>query len=147
MNLKHFGNYFLFFLLLNLSLFSLDARERDLKVPKGKQTILKTRAIRKIAIGNSSIADVKAIGRTKLLILGKNVGSTSLIIFHSKGKQSLYNITVTPIDPRGIIAEIVKILGNREGIFVHAVGDKVVLDGKALTAEDYRRIIKIKKLC
>ena len=82
MNLKHFGNYFLFFLLLNLSLFSLDARERDLKVPKGKQTILKTRAIRKIAIGNSSIADVKAIGRTKLLILGKNVGSTSLIILN-----------------------------------------------------------------
>jgi Flp pilus assembly secretin CpaC len=50
---------------------------------------------RKVAVANPNIADVQVINPTQLLVNGKAVGVTSLVVFYAKSEQS-FDLVVHP---------------------------------------------------
>lgn len=112
----------------------------------GTQKVINVPGIARIAIGDPSIADVKALGGSQLLIVGQGEGSTTLLIWKSNGARLSYLIRVRKEDPNKVIEEIKRLLGDREGITIRMVGDRIYLDGYAYTTEDHDRVEQIVNL-
>src|SRR5687767_2451789 len=51
---------------------------------------------RRVSVAQPEVADVTVAAPTQLVITGKAVGSTSLIVFNEKGDVQSYDIVVTP---------------------------------------------------
>ena len=113
----------------------------------GTQKIISVGNISRIALGDPSVADVKAIGSNQILIVGSAEGKTTLIIWRSNGQRLNYLISVRKTDPNEVIGEIRKLLGDREGITIRMVGDRIYLDGQAYTSEDNDRVQQIVSSC
>ncbi|HEY3447704.1 MAG TPA: pilus assembly protein N-terminal domain-containing protein [Myxococcales bacterium] len=112
----------------------------------GTQKVINVPGIARIAIGDPSIADVKPLGSTQVLIVGQAEGGTTLLIWKSNGSRLSYLIRVRKKDPNEVIEEIKRLLGDREGITVRMVGDRIYLDGYAYTTEDADRVNQISTL-
>jgi pilus assembly protein CpaC len=112
----------------------------------GTQKVINVPGIARIAIGDPSVADVKPLGSSQVLIVGQAEGRTTLLIWKSNGSRLSYLISVRKKDPNEVIEEIKKLLGDREGITVRMVGDRIYLDGYAYTTEDADRVNQIATL-
>jgi len=112
----------------------------------GSQKVISVSNVAKIAVGDPNVADVKPVGSNQILVVGMNEGRTTLIIFRTSGQRLTYLISVRKQDPNEVIGEIRKLLGDREGITVRMVGDRIYLDGQAYTAEDNERVTQITQL-
>ncbi len=112
----------------------------------GTQKVLSITGIQRIAIGDPGVADVKALGSNQLLIIGAGEGRTTLLVWKTNGQRLSYIVTVSKKDPEEIIGEIKRLLGDREGITVRKVGDRIYLDGYAYTTDDHERVEQIVNL-
>ena len=110
----------------------------------GQQKVITIAGVTKVAIGDPEIADVKQIGQ-ELLITGISEGRTSLLIWRESQRTS-YAVTVRKQDPKEVVSEVRALLGDREGIQLRIVGDRVYMDGEALTTDDYERVNQITSL-
>jgi len=74
--------------------------EELLRVPLGSHTLVKRdRTVERIALGDPEIADVEAISAHEVLILGRKVGRTSLILWYS-GTSEQISLLVEPVADR-----------------------------------------------
>src|SRR5690348_3624999 len=51
---------------------------------------------KRVSVSQPEVADVLVVGPSQLLINGKNVGTTSLIVFNEKGDVSNFDLIVLP---------------------------------------------------
>src|SRR6266542_6602830 len=51
---------------------------------------------KRVSVSQPQVADVLVVAPSQLLINGKNVGTTSLIIFDEKGEVTNYDLVVAP---------------------------------------------------
>ncbi len=109
----------------------------------GTQKVISVPGIAKIAIGDPGVADVNALGQNQVLLVGKSEGRTTLLIWRSNGSRLSYMLSVRKQDQGQLVDEIKKLLGDREGISVRIVGDRIYLDGYAYTTEDADRVNQI----
>ncbi|MBX5483153.1 MAG: pilus assembly protein N-terminal domain-containing protein [Myxococcaceae bacterium] len=109
----------------------------------GTQKVITVPGISRIAVGDPSIADVKTIGNSQVLIIGSGEGKTTLLIWKNSGQRISYMVTVRRQDPNEVIGEIKKLLGDIEGVSVRMVGDRIILDGQAYTTQDADRIDQV----
>jgi pilus assembly protein CpaC len=99
--------------------------------------------IRRIAVGDPDIADVRTVGSSEVLILCVAEGQTTLLIWLDGGKRLSYLIKVQKHSPITEVDEIKQLLGDMEGIQIRIVGDKVYVEGSPLTAEDADHLHKV----
>lgn len=100
-------------------------------------------AIKRIAVGDPEVADVKTVGSSEVLVLGVAEGQTTLLIWLENGTRLSYLIKVRKRDPESIAKELTKLLGEMEGISIRIVGDRVYVEGTPLTTEDADRLKKV----
>lgn len=71
------------------------AQTETLRIVKGKSSVLSfTEKVKTVSIANGDIADVVSITPTELVIIGKEVGITSLLIWGERGKIGDYELRV-----------------------------------------------------
>jgi len=110
----------------------------------GQQKTLTLRNVQRVAIGDPEIADVKQVGGgNELLLTGVGEGRTSLLVWQRSDRRLSYAVVVRKQDPRELVSEIRALLGDREGIRVRVVGDRVYLDGETLTGDDQERVVPL----
>jgi len=76
-----------------------EPKERDvIRVAAGAQLDFKTPVeVQRVAVGDTTIADVSVLGRREILILGKQAGETSLLVWASKAEPPRsYRLQVGP---------------------------------------------------
>lgn len=113
----------------------------------GQQRVLTVRGMQKVAVGDTSIADVRPLtAQNQLLVTGVGEGRTTLLIWLNNGRRQSYLINVTKQDVRELVREVRELLGDIEGVTIRTVGDRVYLDGQAYTTEDFQRIEEITNL-
>ena len=112
----------------------------------GTQKVLPVPGTTRIAVGDPTIAEVRVIGNSQILIIGQAEGKTTLLVWKSSGQRVSYLVTVRKQDPNEIISEIKKLLGEIEGVSVRMVGDRIYLDGQAYTTGDAERIEQVVSL-
>jgi pilus assembly protein CpaC len=75
---------------------SIQDSANDLYVAVGKTVLVDTaKPIRRIAIGSADVAETHAINRTEIMVSGKAIGETSLIIWDTLGNRQFFNVKVS----------------------------------------------------
>ncbi|NMM20017.1 MAG: type II and III secretion system protein family protein [Rhodoferax sp.] len=108
----------------------------------GKSTLMRLPSpIERISVGNPNIADVSLISPVELYLLGKNYGSTNLVIWRKGGATTAIDVNVS-IDADRMEKKLRELLPDEKGIQVRPAADSVILTGvvssamKAKYAED-----------
>ena len=115
------------------------AEEYHLRV--GSQRSLQIEGIRKMAVGNSAVADVRQLGAGVWMLTANKKGSTTLDIWRD-GSARTHQVYVWNILPD----EVKEMLRIIPGIEVRQVGTRIVVDGTAMASTDRQRIEKIAKM-
>ena len=68
---------------------------KEIQVMLGAAQVVAVRAPLRVAIGNPEVADVKQISDQELLITGKTLGATTLIIWDREGRKDTSSVLVT----------------------------------------------------
>jgi pilus assembly protein CpaC len=78
------------------------------EVVVGKSQILTLKQpIAKVSLGAQEIADVEVLNPTHLLLFGKSVGTTNLILFDDAGQPTFFDVVVRQaIEPRQILLQV-----------------------------------------
>lgn len=116
---------------------------RELLLPVGGQEVLNlTYSFGDIAIGSGAIVNVNPIReRKQILLTGREQGSTTLIIWDTKGsKRDEYDIRVIPENLDRIMQDSKRLLQDIEGLRFRVVGDKVIIEGEVFLEDELRRV-------
>jgi len=96
---------------------------------------------KRVSVSQPQVADVLVVAPSQLLINGKNVGTTSLIIFDEKGTVSNYDLIVAP-DIAAMRGQLRTIFPN-EKIEISTSGPAIVLRGEVSNETVYDRVLEI----
>ena len=122
------------------------ADDRVIRMVVGEQRNMSFKGTTRVSVGNPKVADAKPLGGDSFLLFAVGPGRTTLMVMR-RGRSTLtFTVVVHKEDVKGLMAEVKKLLGDREGITIRPIGDRVVLDGLAFTSEDYNRVQEIVKL-
>jgi len=83
----------LLIIMVFIPVFSLGA-SGDIKLTLGSAKVIRMKNLKRIVIGDPEIAEVKKISDKELLVSGKAMGRTNLIIWNNKGRRRMFDITV-----------------------------------------------------
>ena len=96
---------------------------------------------KRVSISQPEIADVVVVAPTQLLINGKAVGTTSLIVFNEKGEVTNYDLVVLP-DVAALRSQLRAFLPN-EKVEVSTSGPSLVLRGEVSNEVVYDKVLEI----
>lgn len=97
--------------------------------------------ITRLAVGNPAIADVQLLSSGDFLLVGKKVGTTSLIVWSDGGRRTEYIVYVAGND-RGMASAIQDAIGYPK-VHVQMIEDRVMLRGKVENQYEHDIALKI----
>mgnify|MGYP001104738248 FL=1 len=97
--------------------------------------------ITRLAVGNPAIADVQLLSSGDFLLVGKKVGTTSLIVWSDGGRRTEYTVYVAGND-RGMASAIQDAIGYPK-VHVQMMKDRVMLRGKVENQYEHDIALKI----
>lgn len=118
--------------------------EQVVSVSKGASVlIVNPIALQRFSVGDPSVAEAVVVSPTEVLVNGKGLGTTSLVLWDNSGAPRLYSIEVTADAPglqrylRGLMPE--------EDIEVSASGNSVTLSGNVKDPNSVARAVEVAK--
>ena len=118
------------------------AGDRMVVVARGQTALLvQPVALQRLSIADPEVAEIFAVSPQEVLVNGKKLGTTSLMLWDASGAYRLYTVEVTP-DVRGL-EQTLRTLFPTERFTVLASGSSVVLSGTVSSAAVARRILEI----
>ncbi|MBY0515262.1 MAG: type II and III secretion system protein [Bacteriovoracaceae bacterium] len=117
------------------------ATSEDLIIAKGEQREIGLEKLKNYSVGNKDVLTTRLLG-TKLLIKGRQVGFSDLVIWDKNGKKQLqvYVLSKTSFLKTTQLAETLKDLG----LTLNLKGPLMVVDGEVKTLEDWRYLQLLK---
>ena len=111
-------------------------------VPRGQTAlVVQPLALVRLSIADPEVAEIFAVSPREILVIGKKLGSTSLMLWDHGGGNRLYTVQVTP-DVKGL-ENTLRTLFPGERVSVAASGNSVVLSGEVSTPSLVRRIMEV----
>jgi len=111
-------------------------------VPKGQTAmVVQPLALMRLSIADPEVAEIFAVSPREILVIGKKLGSTSLMLWDNGGGNRLYTVEVTP-DVKGL-EQTLKSLFPGEGVSVAASGNSVVLSGEVSSPSVAKRMMEV----
>ena len=96
---------------------------------------------KRVSVSQPQVADVIVVGPSQLLINGKAVGTTSLIIFDEAGEVSNYDLVVGP-DIAALRSQL-RIMFPDERVEISTSGPSLVLRGEVSNEVVYDRVLEV----
>ena len=96
---------------------------------------------KRVSVSQPEVADVIVVAPTQLLINGKAIGTTSLVVFDEKGEVNNYDLVVTP-DIAALRGQLRAVFPN-EKIEISTSGPALVLRGAVSNESVYDRVLEI----
>jgi len=113
----------------------------------GQSTNLTTpRKVVQVHVINPRVTDVVRYFAKGATIVGISGGVTEVHFTLSNGKVYKVRVTVSKQQVSELLQAVKDFLGPVEGIFPRMFGNMVIIDGRALTAQDYGRVVKAVRL-
>lgn len=109
----------------------------------GKSTLLRLPdPIERISVGNPAVADVTLISQREVYLLGKDLGTTNMIVWAKTGQATVIDVQVGA-DPALLEAELHALLPGETGIKVRTSADSIVLTGTVSDAVKAQQAVEI----
>jgi Flp pilus assembly secretin CpaC len=122
------------------------AESREVELGEGEQRVLDLAGVYQVSVSESSIADLKVIEGSRLLIYGKAEGKTQFLVFR-KGKLPLtLKVSVRSKKVEQFKYECEKLLGSPcTDLIVAQAGSQVALSGTVRDIETYHKVRRIRQ--
>jgi pilus assembly protein CpaC len=118
--------------------------EQIMTVAKGASLLLENDgAIQRFSIGEPSVAEATVLSPREVLISGKTLGVTTLLVWGTDGSVKLYSVEVTA-DAPGMERYLNTVLPG-QSVNVSATGNTVTLSGQVRDASVAQRAVEIAK--
>ena len=137
---------FLGFAIISMS-FAGVARAQPQAAPTISVTVNKSMVFRladrakRVSISQPEVADVVVVAPTQLLINGKAVGTTSLIVFNEKGEVTNYDLVVLP-DVAALRSQL-RVFFPNEKVEISTSGPSIVLRGEVSNEVVYDKVLEV----
>ena len=113
------------------------------EVSIGKSTVVTLKEISKrVSLSDPDIADIILISPTEILINGKKIGTTSLIIWNKDGNRTFFDVYVAG-DIGDLAGKVANMLGPDDKVEVAMAKDSVVLRGTLKNEETIKRLVAL----
>src|SRR5574341_813296 len=96
---------------------------------------------KRVSVSQPAVADVLVVAPSQLLINGKAIGTTTLIIFDEKGDVSNYDLVVAP-DIAALRSQLRSVFPN-EKVEVSTSGPSLLLRGEVSNEIVYDRVLEL----
>ena len=103
-------------------------------------------ALKRVAVGDGKLLQVKAIGSRELVLIANQPGDTSVQLWMTDGTQRSVSVHIVVGNSEETANLVGKLLGTGSAITVNSVGGNVVLTGNNLSPADMAHIAAIKKI-
>ena len=117
--------------------------EQVISVAKGKSALVRHDGLARVTIADPAIAEPVVLSPTELLINGRAIGTTTLIVWRTTGEPVLSTVEVVA-DVEGISRQIASLFPGVD-VQVTAVGNNVIISGVVPDPTLARRVIEIAK--
>jgi pilus assembly protein CpaC len=109
----------------------------------GKSTILRLPApAARVSVGNPVVADINLINPREAYLLGKEIGSTNLIIWGRDGTATVIDVTVN-IDAVALQTRMRQLMPDEPDVSVDVAYDSVVLKGEVSDALKMDQVLSV----
>jgi pilus assembly protein CpaC len=99
-------------------------------------------AYKEVSVGNADIADVVPVSRTMLYVLGKKLGSTSLMFLGQNGQVLAIADLIVTHDVDGLKRSLHELAPN-EPVEIRPASDAIVLSGRVSSSDQLQRIVAL----
>jgi pilus assembly protein CpaC len=118
--------------------------EQVVSVSKGASVLVITQTpLQRFSVGDPAVAEAVVVSPTEVLVNGKNLGTTTLVLWDNQNAPRLYSVEVTA-DAPGLERYLRQLLPD-EQITVSATGNSVTLSGQVRDASSAQRAVEIAK--
>ena len=110
------------------------------------QSVTLPRSIKEVHVLDQRVADVvRAAGRT-VTVVGVSPGVTELLVTPRRGRTIRIRIRVSKAETTQLFSSVKEFIGPVVGLMLRQIGDLVIIEGRALTLGDYRRVVQARRL-
>ena len=109
----------------------------------GSLLMINSSALQRFSVADPNVAEALIVSPTELVVNGKALGSTSLILWDQAGTPRLYAVEVTP--DAAALERSLRSQMPGESIYVAASGNAVTLSGRLTNAEAATQAVEIAK--
>lgn len=106
----------------------------------GESRVMPAPGVGRIAVGNGAILTAAALDGKEVILFANAVGTSSLFIWNEDGRYQRVKINIVPGDTSRYAREIAAFLTTIPKAKASVIGDKVIVEGDALSDADLSRI-------
>lgn len=111
----------------------------------GETRVLREPRVARLAVGNGKALSAAVLDDDEILLIGNDVGTSSLHIWTGKGTGKRIKVTVMPADTARLTREIAGFLATVPNIRVTPIGDRIAVEGDDLSDADLEKVAQIGK--
>ncbi len=107
----------------------------------GESTIVATPHLTRVAVGDGKIAGVMAVGNSEIVISGRSVGRTTLLVWTSAGRRA-YDVTISEQSLDGLRAMMRRAIAD-PNVHVDLANRSIVVDGSVADGESLAHLADV----
>ena len=111
----------------------------------GESRVFPTPGVGRIAVGNGAILTAAALDNREVILFANAVGTSSLFVGNEDGRYQRLKVVIVPGDTSRYAREISGFLAKMPGARTSIIGDKVIVEGDALSDLDIAKIDELAK--
>lgn len=111
----------------------------------GESRVFPAPGVARIAVGNGQIMTAAALDGKEVILFANGVGTSSLFVWNEDGRYQRVKVNIVPGDTTRVAREVASFLTTIPHAKASIVGDKVIVEGDALTDADLAKIELLEK--
>lgn len=111
----------------------------------GESRVFPTPGVARIAVGNGGILSAAALDEKETILFANGAGSSTLFIWNEDGRYQRIKVNILPGDTARVAREVAAFVSGIPHARTSVVGDKVIVEGDALSDEDREKVAELAK--
>ena len=102
--------------------------------------------LQRVAVGNGDLLDVSNIGRSEIVVIAKQAGTSNVHLWLADGRQYSVPVQVATGDTAAVADTVRMLLADMPNVQVHTIGDRVVVTGRDVHPAVSTRLVELKEI-
>lgn len=122
-----------------------DGQITEIEMFVGESRVFPTPHVARIAVGNGTVMTASALDDKEVIVFANGVGTSSLFVWSDDGRYQRVKVNIVPGDTSRVAREVAAFLSAIPNAKASIVGDKVIVEGDALSDEDRDKVGELAK--